>query len=91
MLLIVEPDGCIRCMYAEVIDLTTLGRVTIARASHVEPDDLGQWNADLQPVDGPVLGPFACRSEALAAEVAWLEQHWLVQQPSTESVGPEPR
>ena len=32
---------------------------------------------DLRPVDGPVLGPFDRRSEALEAEVAWLEAHWL--------------
>ena len=30
------------------------------------------------PCSGPVLGPFDRRSEALAAEVAWLEQHWLL-------------
>jgi hypothetical protein len=28
-------------------------------------------------MDGPVLGPFALRSEALAAEHAWLEVNWL--------------
>jgi hypothetical protein len=26
----------------------------------------------------PLLGPFPNRSEALAAEVAWLAEHWLV-------------
>ena len=50
----------------------------IARASHVEPDPDGRWQADLRPVGGPVLGPFDRRSEALAAELAWLEAHWLV-------------
>ena len=28
--------------------------------------------ADLSPVDGPTLGPFRSRDEAIAAEVAWL-------------------
>ena len=30
------------------------------------------------PVGGPVLGPFDRRSEALEAERAWLEAHWLL-------------
>ena len=27
----------------------------------------------MSPVDGPVLGPFALRQDALDAEVAWLQ------------------
>ena len=75
--LVVDPRGVVRAVYAEAIDLASLGRPTIARASHVEPDADGRWHADLGPVGGPALGPFARRSEALAAEVAWLEAHWL--------------
>jgi hypothetical protein len=45
----------------------------------VEPDTVGRWLADMAPVDGPVLGPFDRRSEALAAEREWLEQNWLSQ------------
>jgi hypothetical protein len=30
------------------------------------------------PVDGPVLGPFDLRSEALEAEQVWLAKNWLV-------------
>ena len=48
-----------------------LGRTTTARASHVEPSGK-DWRADLSPVGGPVLGPFARRDEALTAEVQWL-------------------
>ena len=59
----------------EVIDLTALGELSIRRASHVEPDDLGQWWADLAPVKGPLLGPFRRRSQALDAERLWLERH----------------
>ena len=90
MQLVVESDGRVRCIYAETIDLAVLGPFTITRASHVEPDDQGRWFADLRPVNGAVLGPFAGRSQALAAELAWLERDWLLQQPPTESVGPEP-
>jgi hypothetical protein len=75
--LVIEPGGAVRAIYTEVIDFAALGSPAISRASHVEPDQHGRWWADLSPVDGPVLGPFTLRSEALAAENAWLENHWL--------------
>jgi hypothetical protein len=77
MQLVVQADGNVRCLYDEQIDLHVLGRVSIARASHVEPDNNGRWLADLSPVNGPVLGPFTHRSEALAAEQDWLQTNWL--------------
>ena len=77
MELIITPSGTIRCLYSEELNLHGLGRLSIQRGSHVEPDEHGQWLADLAPVGGPVLGPFRLRSEALEAERAWLEQHWL--------------
>ncbi len=77
MHLVVAPDGTARAIYSEAIDLAALGRPSIARASHVEPDRDGRWHADLRPMLGPVLGPFGRRSEALEAELAWLEAHWL--------------
>jgi hypothetical protein len=52
-------------------------QVRISRASHCEPDTSGRWLADLSFVNGPVLGPFSRRADALAAEVAWLEQNGL--------------
>lgn len=78
MQLIVKPDGTLACLYDEALDLSSLGKCVIKRASFVEPDENGGWTADLGPVSGPVLGPFALRSEALAAEQAWLESHILV-------------
>jgi hypothetical protein len=77
MELIITATGQVRAIYAEKIDLATLGPPTITRASHVEPGPDGRWSADLGPVGGPVLGPFAHRSTALEAEHAWLRQHWL--------------
>ena len=77
MRLVIKPDGSVRCLYDEAVDLSSLGSLTIQRGSHVEPDATGCWLADLAPVDGPKLGPFSRRSEALAAERAWLEQNWL--------------
>jgi len=74
--LIISPNGYVHCLYDESLDLSALGRLTIRRASHVEPTDDGQWTADLSPIDGPVLGPFGLRSDAVAAEVRWIEDHW---------------
>jgi hypothetical protein len=77
MQLVISPGGAIRCVYSEAIDLAALGRPSIVRASSVEPTPDGRWTADMGLLLGPVLGPFDRRSEALAAEQAWLDQHWL--------------
>lgn len=77
MQLVFEPNGGCRCVYAEHIELSQLGQLQIRRASHVEPDDTGHWMADLSPVNGPTLGPFRSRQQALQAELTWLEEHWL--------------
>jgi hypothetical protein len=77
--LVIGPSGRVFALYGEDLDLSSLGRLSIARASHVEPTPDGRWTADMRPVIGPVLGPFALRSEALAAEHAWLEAHWLTR------------
>lgn len=75
--LIIETGGNVRCIYDEALPLNTIGPLMIRRASHVEPTESGKWQADLTPVDGPVLGPFANRSDALRAEVDWLKANWL--------------
>ena len=75
MTVIIDPAGHVRCLYAEVIDLRSLGPLRIARASRIEPDGQGNWWADLSPVAGPVLGPFGLRSEAFAAERDWLDDN----------------
>lgn len=77
MQLVIQPDGSLKCVYGEAIDLHALGQVSISRGSHVEPTSTGQWLADLSPVSGPVLGPFPQRSQALDAEREWLEANWL--------------
>ena len=79
MTLVISPDGTVRCVYGEEFDLSTLGAVSTQRGSHVELDDRNQWWVDLSPVYGPRIGPFpfACRTQALAAERQWLETHWL--------------
>src|SRR5262245_25376984 len=77
MELVVKASGSIRCLYDESINLHELGRPIITRASHVEPTPDGQWQADLSPASGPLLGPFTRRSDALRAESRWLEENWL--------------
>jgi len=68
MELVVEAGGDVRCIDAESLDLQALGKLQITRATHVEPDLDGNWFADMGPVEGPVLGPFGTRGEALLAE-----------------------
>jgi hypothetical protein len=77
MELVIESGGTIRTVYSEALPLSELGPLQIRRGSHVEPSASGDWLVDLSPVAGPQLGPFTSRSAALAAEVAWLNEHWL--------------
>ena len=78
MQLVILPDGSGKCVYGEEIDLAAIGLLEIHRGSHVEPDAKGCWSCDLSPVNGPTLGPFHSRSEALAIEQTWLIEHWLM-------------
>ena len=78
MQIVIDTRGTARCIYDETIPLPALGRMKIRRGSHVEPIEGGKWIADMSPVNGPTLGPFALRSAALAAERRWLERHWLI-------------
>lgn len=74
MQVVISKDK-IRFVYSDdLLGLTQQGKPTIKRASHVEPHEEG-WKADLRPVNGPVLGPFQKRSEALAEEVKWLKEN----------------
>lgn len=73
MWLIVDPSGTVWALYEEYLDWPELGPLAIRRASYVEPR--GElWYADLSPVGGPVLGPFARRSQALSAELEFLQE-----------------
>ncbi len=75
--IIIRPDGLLECLYSEDVDISAIGDASggmrMQRASHVDPAPDGRrWVADLEPVGGPVLGPFTHRSEALRAEEAWI-------------------
>ena len=82
MQLVVDPNGRVRCVYDEAIDLRQIGRLAVCRGSLVEPNDQALWSADLAPVGGPCLGPFRHRSDALKAERQWLDANWLTRSPS---------
>ena len=73
MILTVDPAGTVRAVYTETLDLDALGKADIRRASHVEPGPEG-WCAQIGET---ILGPFTKRSEAIQAEVAWIESHLL--------------
>jgi hypothetical protein len=83
MELVVSGDGAVACIYDEALDLRELGQLSIKRASHVEPDEAGNWSADMEPSGGPVLGPFASRSEALVAEREWLSAQGVYARATT--------
>lgn len=78
---IIAPDGTIIFIYSDdLVELLDIGQSDVRRASHVEPVS-GGWTADMSPVGGPVLldngSPFKLRTDALAAEVAWLDTNLL--------------
>ena len=72
MQIVIKPNGVFIGIYSDTFDYGELGRPQIRRASHVETTADGRWTANLSPVSGPVLGPFDKRSEALDAEIEWL-------------------
>lgn len=75
--LVICSNGNVRMIYSELMSPHSLGSVTIHRGSHVEPDPHGFWYVDLAPCEGPILGPFNLRSDAIDAEVEWLAKNWL--------------
>lgn len=76
--IVVEPSGTIKLIYEDDLrGLLATGKAEIKRVSHVEPTIDGRWEADLSPVNGPVLGPYETRKEALDAEVNYLIRNVL--------------
>jgi hypothetical protein len=72
----IEQDGSLTFVHSDQVAamLAPLGQVTIKRASHVEPNEQAQWEADMSPSGGETLGPFPTRTQALSAEVEWLNK-----------------
>ena len=81
---IVVDGATVRAVYSDALAqvLEAIGAGDVTRVSAVEPYDGSGgepfatryqgvwWTASM--VDGPVLGPFKTRGEALTAERAWL-------------------
>jgi hypothetical protein len=69
----VDKSGKVHAVYSDahagLIDKAA--HVEITRASAVEPDPRGGWTATMK--DGTKLGPYRLRSEALEAEVQYLD------------------
>ena len=77
MLLVIDRPAQVRCHLRREIDLAALGSLSIARASHVEPDDQGQWFADLGPGQRSLSGAVS----AIAAKL------WLPNKSGSKSTG----
>jgi hypothetical protein len=74
----IAPDGTVRFIYDESLKrVIEAGVSTIQRASFLTQQTDGQWLANLEPVKGPILGPFATRDLAIEAERDWINHHWL--------------
>ncbi len=43
MQLVIDRQGVVHTLYDESLDLSSLGRAVLTRASHIEPDADGQW------------------------------------------------
>lgn len=71
--IVVEPNGTVLLIYEDDLrGLLANGKAEIKRVSSVEPTVDGRWTADLSPINGPVLGPYETRAEALESEVKYL-------------------
>lgn len=79
-------DGTVKFLYYdELKPLLEIGNVVVSRASHIDPANTTEglkWHADLSPVNGPKLGPFETRDEAISAEIEWLTENYLNKQDS---------
>jgi len=68
----ISPDGTLTYLYTEDVDLYHMGEVTVSRLSNIEPVGL-EWEVIMR--DGTNLGRYPKRSQALKAEVEYLEKH----------------
>jgi len=85
MQIVIKPTGVFISIYSDSLDYGEFGKPQIRRASHVEPDETGRWFADLSPVDGPKLGPFEKRSEAIDEELEYLNMMLADAEPRGEN------
>lgn len=71
--IVIQSNGTISYIWSDDIDLSELGDVQVSRASHVEFNNKSKkWEA--HTVGGTFIGAFKKRSDAIAAEVKYLEE-----------------
>ena len=72
----IKPSGQVRYLHDDLVaGVIDPGPVTARRASHIEISEDGKtWYVDLAPVDGPTVGGFASRQQAVEYEEAWLRE-----------------
>jgi hypothetical protein len=76
MNIVIRVDGGIEYVYHDTLQfLEEIGPATTRRVSDVEPSS--GWTADMGRVNGPLLGPFKTRTEALEKESQWLQKYYL--------------
>lgn len=76
----INTNGTLNLVYTEDICVEELGKIdSIKRLFHVEPTQDNKWTAkvNIGTSECVVLGPYDKRSEALEAEVAWIEDNVL--------------
>jgi hypothetical protein len=80
MKIVINKTGTVQFVYNEsvlgMLDKTDNDK-RIRRASQVEPDQIhpGEWYADLTKSGGPILKGFKKRSDAIKAEIDWLNDN----------------
>jgi hypothetical protein len=73
---LVDANGRLEFVWDDrLAPLRALGEITIRRASHVEPTDDGWWTADMTPLGGQIIGPFALHAAAIDAEREWIARN----------------
>jgi hypothetical protein len=80
--------GTVRMVYCDEAAplLEALGDVQTCRATDVEPNGQGQWEAVLRDGDGTVLAQTKNRKDAIAQEVEYLNTHVIPDQKKFDEV-----
>lgn len=69
----IAQDGTVRMLHDDRLDLSSLGQVEVARASHVEFDNAtGRWFVQSARTLAVLRADFRSRADALA----WEKQHY---------------
>ena len=75
----IDKKGNISFVYRDdYLKFKNAGKITIKRASNVEPTADNKWMVDFKPLGiKKKIGPFKTRKEALEKEHIYIEKHYL--------------